>query len=260
MTEANNLDQLERPRRLHFEWLLPVLFKPRSTFGKIAAQTAGVWLVPLLLLSIAALASVAVAGSIKQAAALSGTPNLPPDFQYMPPEMQAQYMQAQQATSSPVFLYVFPAVTSLGAVWLGWLLVTGILHLVLTLLGGRGDTGSTLNIVAWSGIPYAVRDLVRAAFMLISRQLLTSPGFSGFIPAGATGWTAFFGQLLRLLDIYVIWNIILLVLGVLASTKLGKIKAVGSVLFTVLLLLALQALIGFLISSLSSLNVIRPFF
>jgi hypothetical protein len=259
MSDAS-VDQIERPRRFHFEWVLPVLFRPRSTFVKIATQPAGVWLVPLLILTLTTLASVAVAGSIKQAAALSGQPTLPPDFQYMPPEMQAQYMQAMQATSSPVFLYVFPAITSLGGVWLGWLLVTGVLHLVLTLLGGRGDTGSTLNIVAWSGLPYAVRDIVRTIFMLVARQLLTSPGFSGFIPAGAAGGTAYLGQLLRLVDIYVIWNLALLVLGILASTKLSKIKAVGSVIFTVLLLLAIQALVGFLVSSLSSLNVIRPFF
>jgi hypothetical protein len=259
MTEAT-VDQIERPKRFHFEWVLPVLFRPRSTLVKIATQPAGVWLAPLLILTVTTLASVVVAGSIKQAAALSGAPTLPPDFQYMPPEMQAQYMQAMQATSSPVFLYVFPAITSLGAVWLGWLLVTGLLHLVLTLLGGRGDTGSTLNIVAWSGLPFAVRDIVRAVFMLVTRQLLTSPGFSGFIPAGATGGVAYLGQLLRLVDIYVLWNMALLVLGVLASTKLSKVKAVGSVIFTVLLLLAIQALIGFLVSSLSNLNVIRPFF
>jgi len=255
-----SIDQIERPRRFHFEWVLPVLFRPRSTLVKIAAQPAGVWLVPLLILTLTTLASVAVAGSIKQAAALSGQPTLPPDFQYMPPEMQAQYMQAMQATSSPVFLYVFPAITSLGGVWLGWLLVTGVLHLALTLLGGRGDTGSTLNIVAWSGLPYAVRDIVRTIFMLIARQVLTSPGFSGFIPGGAAGGIAYLGQLLRLVDIYVIWNMALLVLGVLASTKLSKVKAIGSVIFTVLLLLAIQALVGFLVSSLSSLNVIRPFF
>jgi len=259
MTDES-LEQIERPRRLHFEWVLPVLFRPRSTLVKIAMQTAGVWLAPLLILTLTTLASVAVAGSIKQAAVLSGGPTLPPDFQYMPPEMQEQYMQAMQATSSPVFLYVFPAITSLGGVWLGWLLVTGLLHLVLTLLGGRGDTGSTLNIVAWSGLPFAVRDIVRILFMLVTRQLLTSPGFSGFIPADAAGGIAYLGQLLRLLDIYVLWNIVLLVLGVLASTKLSKIKAVGSVIFTVLLLLAIQALVGFLVSSLSSLTVVRPFF
>ena len=259
MTEAT-VDQIERPKRFHFEWVLPVLFRPRSTLVKIATQSAGVWLAPLLILTVTTLASVAVAGSIKQAAALSGAPTLPPDFQYMPPEMQAQYMQAMQATSSPVFLYVFPAITSLGAVWLGWLLVTGLLHLVLTLLGGRGDTGSTLNIVAWSGLPFAVRDIVRVVFMLVTRQVLTSPGFSGFFPADATGGIAYLGQLLRLVDIYVIWNMVLLVLGVLASTRLSKAKAVGSVIFTVLLLLAIQALIGFLVTSLSSLTVIRPFF
>jgi hypothetical protein len=169
-------------------------------------------------------------------------------------------MQALQATSSPVFLYVFPAITSLGGVWFGWLLVTGLLHLVVTLLGGRGDTGLTLNIVAWSGLPFAVRDLVRTVFMLVTRQLLGSPGFSGFIPADVTGGLAYLGQLLGLLDIYVLWNIILLVLGVLASTKLSKVKAFGSVIFTVLLILAIQALVGYLVTSLSSLTVVRPFF
>jgi hypothetical protein len=259
MTDASP-DQIERPRRLHFEWVLPVLFRPRSTLGKIAAQPGSVWLAPLLILTLTTLVSVAVAGSIKQAAVLSGGPTLPPDFQYMPPEMQEQYMQALQATSSPVFLYVFPAITSLGGVWFGWLLVTGLLHLVVTLLGGRGDTGLTLNIVAWSGLPFAVRDLVRTVFMLVTRQLLGSPGFSGFIPADVTGGLAYLGQLLGLLDIYVLWNIILLVLGVLASTKLSKVKAFGSVIFTVLLILAIQALVGYLVTSLSSLTVVRPFF
>jgi hypothetical protein len=259
MTDAS-VDQIERPRRFHIEWVLPVLFKPRSTLVKIATQPAGVWLVPLLILTLTTLATVAVAGSIKQAAALSGAPTLPPDFQYMSPEMQAQYMQAMQATSSPVFLFVFPAITSLAAVWLGWLLVTGLLHLVLTLLGGRGDTGSTLNIVAWSGLPLAVRDIVRTIAMLGTHQLLTSPGISGFIPAEAAGWIAYVGQVLRLVDIYLIWNMALLVLGVLASTRLSRSKAVGSVIFTVLLLLAIQALIGYLVTSLSGMNVIRPFF
>lgn len=37
----------------------------------------------------------------------------------------------------------------------------GLLHLVLTMLGGRDSTGGALNIVAWAALPFALRDLVR---------------------------------------------------------------------------------------------------
>lgn len=253
-------DQPAPPRRLHFEWVLPVLFRPRRALAMIARENMGVWLVPLLILSLTALASVVMAGSIKQAAALASGPELPPDFQYMPPEMQEQYLKAMQATSSPVFLYVFPGIVALGGVWLGWLLVGGLLHLVLTLLGGRGDTGSTLNVVAWSGLPFAVRDLVRTIYMMSTRQLIAAQGVAGFVSSEASGWSAYLRQLLSLMDLYLIWNIVLLIIGVLVSTKLGKARAIGSVVFTVLLLVALEALISFLVAQLSGLTVMRPFY
>ena len=254
------LDQAERPRRLHLEWVFPILFKPRSAFTKIVGQGASVWLTPILLLTLTALARIVVAGSIKQAAALSGGLALPPDFEFYPPAMQAQYMQAMQATSSPVFLYIFPAITALAGVWMGWLLVSGMLHLILTLLGGRGDTGLTLNVVAWAGLPFAVRDIVQTVFMMLTRQLISTPGLSGFISLESTGGLAFLAQLLRYVDLYLIWHVILLVIGVRAGTSLSMPKAVGSTLFTVLLVIALQALLGFLSLQLSSLTVIRPFF
>jgi len=254
------LSPSETPRRLHFEWVVPVLIRPGRTFAKIAAQSAGVWLVPMLILTLAALAGVLSAGWVKQAAALSGEVQLPPDFQYYPPEMQAQYMQAMQATSSPVFLYVFPAITALAGVWIGWLLVTGLLHLLLTLMGGRGDTLASLNVVAWAGLPFAIRDVVRTVYIVSTRQLIISPGLSGFSPPASEGLIAFLVEFLHVIDIYMIWNLILLVIGVRATTNLGVGKAIASVVITLLVVYSLQALLGFLASQLGGMTVIRPFF
>ncbi|HEX9091065.1 MAG TPA: Yip1 family protein, partial [Anaerolineales bacterium] len=183
MSEAT-LSQVERRKRIHLEWVLPVLFRPRSAFQKIAEQTRAVWLTPMLILSLAILAQVLIAGPTKQAAAQSGAGALPQDFQYYSPEQQAQFLQAQQATSSPVFIYAFPSITGLAGVWVGWLLVSGLIHLVLTLLGGRGDMGAALNVVAWSGLPYAIRALVRGGYILAAHHLVTTPGLSGFVPQG----------------------------------------------------------------------------
>jgi Yip1 domain len=173
---------LEPPRRrshFHLEWVIPALVYPRETFARIAAGTRWIWITPLTLVSLSTLAYVATAGWLRSIVAAGGQPQLPADFQYYPPEMQAQIMQALQATSGPVFLYVFPALVSLATLWVGWLLLSGLLHLILTLLGGRGSIGTTLNLVAWAGLPIVLRDTVRTIAMLSTHQLIAHPGLSG---------------------------------------------------------------------------------
>jgi hypothetical protein len=259
MTTEEILPPLETPRRIHFDWLPDAFFHPRRAFARIA-NASGVWLTPILILSLMAVMGALVAGTIRQAAAQSGQVNLPPDFQYYSPEQQAQFQQALSATSSPVFLYVFPALVALSRVWLGWLLVGGLLHLVMTLLGGRGDTGAVMNLVAWAGLPFAVRDLVRIIAMLFSRQLIASPGLSGFAPLGEGFGNSFLASLLGSVDVYLIWYFLLLVLGVRLGNGISRLKAAGGVLFVLILIFSLQAALVAFASQLGGLTIIRPFF
>jgi hypothetical protein len=164
------------------------------------------------------------------------------------------------ATSGPVFLYVFPAISALLGVWVGWLLVGGLLHLVLTLLGGRSGTGSVMNIAAWASLPLAIRNLVRLVAVYSSRQLVTSPGLSGFAPVGEGSFNLYLAAFLALIDIYVVWHFLLLVAGARANNGISRLKAAGSILFTLLLILGAQALISFFMARLGGLTIIRPFF
>ena len=102
MSESTNSD-LESPRRFHFNWVLPVLFRPRRTFEAITALPGNNWSAPLLVLSVLVLFSVLAGGWAKQRTAMQGEMSLPPDFQYYSPEQQAQYTQAVQAQQGPVF-------------------------------------------------------------------------------------------------------------------------------------------------------------
>lgn len=253
------LIQTESPRHFQFGWVSGVLVRPRVALARIVSQEGGVWLTPMLILTLTTLARVLASGWVRRTYGMGEIP-LPPDFQYYSPEMQAQFMQAMQATQSPVFIYIFPAITGLLGVWLGWLLVGGIIHLVLTLLGGRGNTGSAMNLVAWAGLPFAVRDLVRAAAVLFSRQLIQKPGLAGFAPAEASGFAAYLAAWLPLIDLYLIWHIFLLILGVRTSGRISTARAAASVLITLVVVLALQALISYLTTRLGSLTIIRPFF
>ena len=258
MTETSNL--IQPPKRFYFEWVSKIIFHPRQAFAWIAEQPRPVWLTPMLILTITTLALVLATGYLKQQAALMGEVPLPPDFEYYTPEQQAQFFQAQQATQGPVFIYVLPALGKLAGLWLGWLLAGGLLHLVTTLVGGRGDTGSSMNIVAWASLPFAIRDLVRVIAMVGERRLIENTGISGLFTASGAGWNALLISLVSLVDIYLIWHAILLGIGVQSNSGLSKPKIIGSVLLTVLIMLLLQALPGFLVSRLGDLTIVRPFF
>jgi hypothetical protein len=258
MTEAI-APPFQRPSRLQLNWLLPALFRPRATFTEIAAEGRPVWLTPMLVLTLTALLVVVVAGPIRAAAAQSGQ-TLPDNFQYLTPEQQAQYFQTQAALTGPVFMYVFPALLALMRLWFGWLVMGGLLHLVLTLFGGRGSAAAALNLVAWASLPFVVRDLVRAAVMQSSHQLIGSPGLAGFAPAAA-GWAATLaGEALARVDIYGLWYLLLLIIGARAMGGLKLGPAVGAVLIAVVIALLLGILPGAAASQFSGLTVVRPFF
>jgi len=221
----------------------------------MASESRATWLTPMLLLSITAILVVIVAGYLRSRAAMMGEIPLPPDWEFWTPEMQNNYMQAQQATQGPVFLYVMPMVGSLTGLWLGWLLLAALLHFGSTLLGGRGSMQSALNIVAWASLPFAVRDILRIIFMLVAGHAIVSPGLSGF-----TSTPGFVTQLLTRVDIFLIWHVVLLVIGFALTDGLPRGKAVTGVLVVVLLVLLAQAGLGALASSFGGLAVQRPFF
>ena len=248
------LDQ-RPPRRFDLPRAQTILFRPRQGFQEMASESRGTWLTPMLLLSITAILVVIVAGYLKSRAALTGEIPLPPDWQFWTPEMQNNYMQAQQATQGPVFLYIIPALGSLTGLWLGWLLLAALLHFGSTLLGGRGSMQSALNLVAWASLPFAVRDLLRIIFMLATGHAIISPGLSGF-----TSTPGFLSQLLTRLDIFMIWHVILLVIGFALTDGLPRSKAVAGVVVILLLVLFAQAGLGALSASFGGLAVQRPFF
>lgn len=252
------LENIRREKQLRRSWLASVLLHPRTAFEQIAAQTEAVWLLPLVVISLAALVQVAAAGSIKQAAAAMGEVQIPPEMQYWPPEQQAQYIQAVQATSGPVFVYVFPALKSLTIVWFGWLMVSGFVHLVLTTLGGRGNIGTMVNIVAWTGLPYGIRELVRAASMLMTKQLIQFPGLAGFAPGGDNTLSLILLSVLALIDLYLVWHAVLLVIGTRAGSKLSLTRTLIGILITIMLALALQASLGYAAARFSDLKIIQP--
>lgn len=252
MTETT---QPQTTRTLLFARILEVLLQPQRTFALIAEEARANWQTPMLALSISTFLSIMLSGYLTSRAAMMGEMPLPRDWQWWTPEMQENYMRAQQAMQGPVFAYIIPLVGALIGLWLGWLILSGLLHLGSTLLGGRGSMQGALTVTGWASLPFLVRDVLRIIYMLLAGHAIASPGLSGF-----TESSVFLAQVLARVDIFFLWSCLLLVIGFGISDALPKMKAVANIVLVSLLLLLVQAGIGVVLSNLSGLAVQRPFF
>ena len=247
--------QKQPTQRIDFSRPLAFLLRPGKVYGEMASEARATWTTPMLILSVTAILAIIVAGYLKTQAAMMGEVQLPADWQYWTPDMQNNYMQAQQATQGPTFMYIIPMVGSLTGLWLGWLVLAGLMHLGSTLFGGRGTMQGALNVVAFASLPFALRDILRVVYMLASSHTITSPGLSGF--AANPGLVA---QLLQYTDIFLIWSIVLLVIGFSISDGLTRGKAFINVFVVMLIVLLAQAGIGSLTSNFGASAIQRPFF
>lgn len=260
MSESELLETVPEttPRQQALTWLAGMFVRPRRTLEDLRTHEGAFWLVPLIVLSLVMLLSVFMSAPARQSQSqVAG--ELPPDFQYWLPEQQQQYLEAQAQRSNPLFIYVFPAFAGLLSIWLPWLILSSLLHLALTLGGSRANSSATFNLVAWCSLPLALRFLVQGIAALTTRQMISDPGLAGFIASDARGFALFVRAVLAQVDLYWLWMVVLLLLGVPGLSGLKRGKAWGLTLLVVLIMLGLQALPGYFTARLSNLMVTRPF-
>lgn len=232
------------PRHFRFDLIAGVLFKPRRAFKDITGQRIAVWVLPLLLLTLTGLINVGMSTYLTQRQLMmAGPPTLPENMQWMSPEQQAQYMQQASLLTNPLLTFGRLLAGMLARVWLGTLIVTGILHLTLTLTGASGEF-RRLNLVTWATIPFAVRDALQILAMLFSGQLIVGPGLSGFAPAGTGVGLAIAGACLGLIEIYPFWQMLLLVIGIRQGTGAKVGRALIPVLLTFLVIVFAQVAVA----------------
>lgn len=245
--------------KLHPGWILPLFYRPARTTKEIVSQEKPVWLTPLLILSVLVILFTLVAAPIRRNAVQMGS-EPPPDFQYYSPEQQEQYFAAQATTTSPMMLYIFPMLGGLIKTWLSWFLLSILLYLSLTLAGSRAGSMRSYNLVAWSMLPLALRFIVQAVAVLASKSLINAQGLSGFIDSEATGISAYLRGILGSLDIYFIFQVVLLLIGVIPLSGLSRTKAWVATAISIVILLLLLGVPSLISSALSGLSLSGGFY
>ncbi len=253
---ANVEGLIETPLRpWQFRWLGGMVFKPRSTLTSIRAVDKSIWLLPLLLIVALLAVRVIVNAPLKIAAIdQQGLPTPDPNGPILSPEQQAQLQQALEATKGPVFQYVFPIAGAVISALLLWSITAALLHLFSTLQGGRGTMTRALNLVAWASTPTLIHLLVQIGYVLIAGKLIVEPGLAGFVAQPPDG-SVFAHALLSRIDLYLFWQIVLLLIGVRIFTNLNARKGFMAVLVTMIIVLALRLLPELLGAQLNGLTV-----
>ena len=128
----------------------------------------------------------------------------------------------------------------------------GILYFLGLVAGGEASFAQSFAILAWSWLPYSLRNLVMAAYVAYSGQLINQ-GLSFLVATGdqtkdAANWLY---SLLSQIDLFYLWHLILVVVGLATVGRFSKAKAtiVGLIYLAVTTALSLvPTLIGTLFS------------
>ncbi len=236
-----------------------MVVRPRSTMEYLNEHGKRAWWVPallgLLLVLLPILAAAPITARQSREAFLAVQEQMPEQFGTQ--QDPAQMEQAMSIATSPLLTTVFPAVG--GVLWrvVVWLVWAGALYLTGTALGGRSTFGALFRMVVWAWLPYALRGLLQTIYIAVSGQIIANRGLSGLVQQPQSVGEIFtappsLGQTLcaaglAQIDLFLVWNLILLVIGVTVTTHLPKRRAVLLTLGVWVLLTAIgliPALVG----------------
>ncbi len=232
-TKTNGIQE-DQPKLPQLFW--GVIRHPYKTLGMLSQDQRKIWLIPALLAIIVLTASAGLSSMTATNQMMTPTD---------PTMMSKEGMVYQEGGGAPGGMG--SATGALGAIAigsaiigklfetaLGWLIWAGALYLVSVFLGRSSTFPQMFRLTVWAWIPFIIRGLLQIAYILIAGKALGEAGLSGLvldreaqalamIPA-SPGQLAL-ASILGNIDLFIIWNTLLLGLGLAAATKLTPKKA-----------------------------------
>jgi hypothetical protein len=130
-----------------------------------------------------------------------------------------------------------------------------LVNLFSITFGGQANTHMAIVFSAWSALPLGIRGLMQIVYALATSASIQSVGLSGFAPSTNTNLAILLEKLLGQIDIYFIWQVILLAIGIGVMTKLDQKKTILIALSSTLAIVIVKCLLGLGLEKLSSLNL-----
>jgi len=211
------------------------LFSPVRTFRDIAKRPD--WLVPMALIFVIALGSVAVT-----------VPRL--DYDAMREKMEAQQKKNPNLTAEQQEKAMKIGVAfAKGIMWLspffalGWLAILGAIYMLgIRLAGGEGSYAASLAIMLYAQMPLVIRRILNDGILLTKKAvdpekaqmlLRSNLAFLTDMKTNPAGWAS-----LAALDVFAIWSVILMIIGFAELPRMTRGRS-AAVVITIWLIFAL---------------------
>jgi len=253
------------PKRSIFSLLFGALLRPKSTFGYLKDNRKKMWWLAALCIILLTVAPTVSTVAVMQRQAQSmmlpsaASSSMEPGVSVVegdrvPVESFEEPGMTGAPGGLPAALSFLPAIGAVVGAPIGWLLWGGALYLVSVFLGRSSGFRDMFRLAVWARLPFAVRGLVQTVYILLSGELIVNKGLSGFAPTAnanpllppSPGHLAL-TNILQSVDIYLVWNLLLIVAGLVAFTGLSRKKgwiATLSIWLIFTLVSIIPALIG----------------
>jgi hypothetical protein len=243
--------------------ILQLFIHPKQTTAAILQNNKSGWWLPMLITTLLILMAAVVQHQMVNQAAQANTPIIDPmalssdmsgkqlggggggDVVVMgsgPVDGMTPEGMPAAVGESPL-KFGLNLVGRLAGFWMVWLILSIILHIGLMIGGGNVPQRAIFNLAAWTSLAIAVRCVIQILFMLISGKPILGDGLSGM--AAENTFMAF---VLGGLDVYLVWQFVLIFIGLHQANNLSKRKLSGLIAMNGLLVLLLAALPPFVIN------------
>jgi hypothetical protein len=205
--------------------LLATIDRPREAMQHVAAQPRS-WLLAAILLMASLILLTAVSAPQQITQANERTQAVVEQMKATLSEEQARALEGRDMSMTPGRFWLTAVGLGVLLMVLGWLLRGAVLHFSSMALGGLSGWGSTFAVGVWSMLPFFVRDIVQAIYITTSKQLIEHQGIAFLVSSG--NWLQDSRNLayaaLSNVDLFALWHIILLGIGVSVATKVSRTK------------------------------------
>jgi hypothetical protein len=229
--------------------LVSVIDRPAATMSYVGKKPGWAWLTPALLILVGLVVFSVVTAPLTSELALRQAQQ---QMASLPPQQAEQAAAQMEKFTSPPVIAAFGIVGGLITLAVIWLLAAGVLYFLGLVAGGEANFAQSFAILSWSWLPYFLRNLVLAAYIAYAGQMINQ-GVSFLVATGdqaedAANWLY---VLLSQFDLFYLWHLVLVIVGLAAVGRLSKTKAtiVGLIYLAVTTALSLvPTLVGTLFS------------
>lgn len=222
--------------------ILGIIDRPRATFQAIMARPHWpVWLTPLFIFIVCLAVLLVVEAPYQVELARQQAEQ---QLATLPAGQSEAARAMMETTLSLPFMLGAGLAFGAAALVIGVLAQAVFLYFAALVLGGEANFGSIFRVSLWSRFPVAMGVLVRAGFTAVSQQMIHYPGLSflvgtgNFFQDGQNPLYVLFSQL----DLFWLWQVLLLVIGLMVAARLGQGKALVLALVYTALSLGLSVL------------------